>query len=137
MTYWSKYSFNSSGLGSLCGAPYCCSWRWSSRIELQTPIHSSQIYARGYSEGEEINFPTTSWLFWQNEQRRESSEPARFTIGLLVYQIYGQSDYSEVLGKVTHALRRRRQFSGAWSETSSARSSSKIIWDTRIHSSQM
>jgi hypothetical protein len=27
--------------------------------------------------------PTTSWLLWQNEQRRESSDPARFKLVLL------------------------------------------------------
>jgi len=37
---------------------------------------------RGYSLGEEINFPTTSWLLWQNEHRNASSEPVRFTASL-------------------------------------------------------
>src|ERR1700761_8000183 len=30
-----------------------------------------------------MSLPTTSWLLWQNEQRRESSDPARFKLVLL------------------------------------------------------
>src|SRR5580698_5714425 len=41
-------------------------------MDAQTPIHSSQMWARGYSLGLLTSFATAFWFFLQKEQRSES-----------------------------------------------------------------
>src|ERR1700683_3317251 len=79
MTYPSRNALISGGRGSLRFAGLACSRFSSSKICWHTPTHSLQMYERGYSEGELINFSTCSCDLWQKEQRSGSSGANRFT----------------------------------------------------------
>src|SRR3954470_13650826 len=66
MTYWSRTSLISCGVGTWVIASATSRSSSSARISLQSAMHSLQIY----TEGPEMNFRTESFDFPQNEQRR-------------------------------------------------------------------
>src|SRR6476660_4995043 len=66
MTYWSRVSLISCGVGTCVIASATSRSSSSARISLQRAMHSLQMY----TDGPEMNFRTESLDFPQNEQRR-------------------------------------------------------------------
>src|SRR6476661_2226496 len=66
MTYWSRTSLISCGVGTCVMASATSRSSSSARISLQSAMHSLQMY----TEGPEMNFRTESFDLPQNEQRR-------------------------------------------------------------------
>src|SRR4029079_18132686 len=66
MTYWSRVSLISCGVGTCVIASATSRSSSSARISLQSAMHSLQMY----TDGPEMNFRTESLDFPQNEQRR-------------------------------------------------------------------
>src|SRR5881409_3042495 len=66
MTYWSRTSLISAGVGTWVMLSTTSRSSSSARISLQSVMHSLQMY----TDGPEMNFRTESFDFPQNEQRR-------------------------------------------------------------------
>ena len=66
MTYWSRTSLISAGVGTCVTASATSRSSSSARISLQSAMHSLQIY----TDGPEMNFRTASFDLPQKEQRR-------------------------------------------------------------------
>src|SRR5215831_15541012 len=66
MTYWSRVSLISCGVGTCVIASATSRSSSSARISLQSAMHSLQMY----TDGPEMNFRTESFDFPQKEQRR-------------------------------------------------------------------
>src|SRR3954468_23555743 len=66
MTYWSRVSLISCGVGTCVIASATSRSSSSAKISLQRAMHSLQMY----TEGPEMNFRTESFDFPQNEQRK-------------------------------------------------------------------